>query len=103
MSTIENPLALAEVARRGDEIYEQDLKDRLEASDMERLVAINVSNRKFALGDNVLKASDALQQETGADPENIWIVRIGSVAVYRLSKPRSRHFSAVEHDDVAIL
>ena len=56
---------------------------------MERLVAIDVTNRKFALGDTVLKASDALQKETGADPENIWIVRIGCEAVYRLSRVRA--------------
>ncbi|MBC7852310.1 MAG: hypothetical protein IAF94_02650 [Pirellulaceae bacterium] len=86
MSTIDDPQALSEVARRGDEIYEHDLKVRLEATDMERLVAIDVTNRKFALGDSVLKASDAPQKETGADPENIWIVRIGSVAVYHLSR-----------------
>ena len=86
MSTIDNPQALSKVARLGDEIYEQDLKDKLEGTDMERLVAIDVTNRKFALGDSVLKASDALQMETGADPENIWIVRIGSEAVYHLSR-----------------
>ncbi|MGI8979619.1 MAG: hypothetical protein ACR2FY_10360 [Pirellulaceae bacterium] len=88
MSTIDNPQALSEVARRGDEIYEHDLKASLEATEMERLVAIDVTNRKFALGDTVLKASDALQKETGADPENIWIVRIGSEAVYRMSRSR---------------
>ena len=86
MSSIDDPQALAEVARRGDEIYEHDLKASLEASDMERLVAIDVTSRKFALGDSVWKASDTLQKETGADPENIWIIRIGSKAVYHLSR-----------------
>jgi hypothetical protein len=86
MSTIDDPQVLTEVARRGDEIYEHDLKASLEATDMERLVAIDVTSRKFALGDTVLKASDALQKETGADPENIWIVRVGSAAVYHLSR-----------------
>lgn len=88
MSTIDNLEALSEVARRGDEIYEHDLKASLEATDMERLVAIDVTNRKFALGDSVLKASDALQRETEADPENIWIVRIGSPAVYHLGRSK---------------
>ena len=89
MATVTSPSGLSEKGRIGNEIYEQDLKERLEATDLERLVAIDVTNRKFALGDTVLKASDELQKETGADPENIWIVRIGSEAVYRLSRVRA--------------
>ena len=53
---------------------------------MDRLVAIDVTSRKFALADSVWKASDTLQKETGADPENIWVIRIGSEAVYHLSR-----------------
>lgn len=90
MSTIDDAQALSEVARCGDEIYEQDLKEKLEATDLERLVAIDVTNRKFALGDSVLDASDALQRETGADPENIWILRIGCEAVHYFRSPRTR-------------
>lgn len=81
---------LSEIARLGDEIYEQDLKPQLEASDFDRLVAIEVSTRAFALGDTVLEASDALQRTCGANPEKIWILRVGSQGVYHILNPRIR-------------
>ncbi len=86
MSTMNSPLSIEEVTRRGDEIYERDLKEKLEATDRERLVAIDVTTGSYSLGDTVLKASASLQQEHGADPTNIWILRIGSKAVHRLGR-----------------
>lgn len=81
---------LSEVARLGDEIYEQDLKQELVASNLDRLVAIDVTTRTFALGDTVLEASDALQKAHGANPENIYILRVGSKGVYHIRNPRIR-------------
>jgi hypothetical protein len=89
MATITSPSGLSEVGLRGNEIYAQDLKMSLEPFQLGRFVAIDVTTRRFALGDSVLKASDELQSQTAADPENIWIVRIGSEAVYRLSRMRA--------------
>lgn len=83
MATVTTPIGHFEKGRIGDEIYQHDLKEILEATEMDRLVAIDITTRKFALGDTVLQASDALQKETGADPENIWLVRVGSEAVYQ--------------------
>lgn len=89
MSTMNAPLSLAEVTRRGDEIYQRDLKEKLEATDRERLVAIDVTTGSYSLGDTVLKASDSLQKEHGANPTNIWILRVGSEAVHRLGRSRA--------------
>ncbi len=70
------------VVRRGREIYERDLRARLEADHRGRFAAIDPDTRDFAVADDELGAIRSLRQRyPSVEP---YIVRIGYPAAYRL-------------------
>jgi outer membrane protein assembly factor BamB len=70
-----------EFARRGDEIYESQVRSQVEAGNHGRIVAIDIETGAFELADNILTATDRLfERLPDAQP---WIVRIGHRAVHR--------------------
>ncbi len=72
-----------ELARRGTEIYERQVRPQVEASNHGRIVAVDIETGAFEVADDVLTASDRLFARCpDAQP---WIVRIGYPAVYRLA------------------
>lgn len=75
-----------EHARRGKEIYERDLRARLEPANEGKIVAIDVDTREFEVDKNVISATRRLLARL-PDAE-IWCVRIGHRAVHRFG-PRS--------------
>ncbi|MBC7856809.1 MAG: hypothetical protein IAF94_25545 [Pirellulaceae bacterium] len=75
-------LSIEEVARRGDTVYSQ-LGSSLEPENNGRFVAIDVVSGLHFLADQALDASRELQRQTGADPENIWLVKVGDRAFCR--------------------
>lgn len=75
-----------EHARRGKEIYERDLRARLEPANEGRIVAIDVDTKEFEVDKNVISATRRLLARL-PDAE-IWCVRIGHRAVHRFG-PRS--------------
>ena len=65
-----------DVARLGKEIYERDIRRRVDAAHVGEVVSIDVETGSWAIGDDVLEAADRLQeQRPGA--VNIWSERIG--------------------------
>jgi hypothetical protein len=71
-----------ETARRGDEIYEREVRARVEAGNHGKVVAIDVETGAFALDENALAAAKRLREE---HPEaEIWFVRVGHRALHRL-------------------
>ncbi len=70
-----------EFARRGDEIYESQVKSEVEEGNHGKIVAIDIETGAFEVADEILTATDRLfERLPDAQP---WIVRIGHRAVHR--------------------
>ena len=70
-----------ETARLGEEIYRRDIRSQVEADHQGEVVAIDVEKGNWAIGDNVIAATDRLweQHPTAYD---IWCVRVGNRALH---------------------
>ena len=70
-----------ETARLGKEIYERDIRSRVEADHFGEVIAIDVDSGKWAVGDNVIAATDSLREK---HPEaiNVLCERVGHRALY---------------------
>lgn len=76
-----------ETARRGDEIYERQIRDKVEATRRGKIVAIDIATGTYAIGENALSASKQILSQL-PDAE-IWLVRIGHRALHRIgARPR---------------
>ncbi len=68
-------------ARRGSEIYEQQVRPQVEAGNEGKIVAIDVDTGAFEVAEDTLTACERLLARL---PEaQIWCVRIGHRAVHR--------------------
>jgi hypothetical protein len=71
-----------EFARRGNEIYESQVRPQVEQGNHGKIVAIDIETGAFELAKDSLTASDQLLDQY---PEaQIWFVRIGHRAVHRI-------------------
>lgn len=70
-----------ETARRGDEIYERDIRCQIEADQRGKVVAIDVDSGSWAIGDNVIAATDRLWEQR-PDAYDIWCRRVGNRALH---------------------
>lgn len=71
-----------EFARRGDAIYEKDVRPQLKADDDGKFAAIDIESGEFALDADELKACHKLRKRI---PEaQIWMVRVGYRTVHRI-------------------
>jgi hypothetical protein len=71
-----------ETARRGDEIYEREVRARVEAGNRGKVVAIDIETGAYALGETALAAATRLRVRH-PDAE-IWFVRVGHRALHRI-------------------
>jgi hypothetical protein len=71
-----------EFARRGNEIYESQVRSQVEAGNHGKIVAIDIETGAFELAKDSLTASDQLL--TQYPDAQIWFVRIGHRAVHRI-------------------
>ena len=71
-----------EVACRGKELYEVQVRSQVEPENVGQVVAIDVETGKFAIGKNSLNASDILLERL--PDAQIWFVRVGHRAVHRI-------------------
>ena len=70
-----------EFARRGDEIYQSQVRQQVEAGNHGKIVAIDIETGAFELADNTIAATDRLYERVpDAQP---WVIRIGHRTVYR--------------------
>lgn len=69
-----------EFARRGDEIYESQVRSQVEADNYGKIVAIDIETGAFEVADDIVTASDLLLKRY-PDPQT-WFIRIGHRAVY---------------------
>jgi len=70
-----------EVARRGDEIYEQTIRAQLGPGHEGDVVAIDVVSGDYAVAEEALTAAHRLRARR-PDAE-VWLVRIGARGLYR--------------------
>ena len=70
-----------ETARLGDEIYERDIRHQVEADHHGEVVAIDVDSGDWAIGENVIAATDRLWTQHPA-AYDIWCLRVGYRALY---------------------
>jgi hypothetical protein len=78
-----------ETARRGDAIYERDIRPQVETTYQGKVVAIDIDRGTYVVDDNALLASERLLAQH-PDAE-IWCVRVGSRGLHRMGgRPRRR-------------
>jgi hypothetical protein len=75
-----------EFARRGNEIYESQVRPQVEQGNHGKIVAINIETGAFELAKDTITASDRLL-ESFPDAQ-IWCVRIGHRGVHRFGVGR---------------
>jgi hypothetical protein len=71
-----------EFARRGNEIYESQVRPQVEQGNHGKIVAIDIETGAFELAKNSLTASDQLLEKY--PDAQIWFVKIGHRAVHRI-------------------
>ncbi len=70
-----------EFARRGNEIYESQVRRQVEEGNYGKIVAIDIETGAFEVADTTIEATDRLYERyPDAQP---WVIRIGHRAVYR--------------------
>ena len=73
----------AEIARLGKEIYQRDIRPKVEDGHYGEVVAIDVDTGTWAVGDNVIAATDRLREKR-PDAVNVLSERVGYPALYHL-------------------
>ncbi len=70
-----------EFARRGDELYETQVRHQVEEGNHGKIVAIDIETGAFEVANTPMEAVDRLyEREPDAQP---WVIRIGHRAVFR--------------------
>ena len=75
-----------EFARRGNEIYESQVRPQVEEGNHGRIVAIDIETGAFELAKDTMAASDRLLERY--PDAQIWCVRIGHKGVHRFGVGR---------------
>jgi hypothetical protein len=81
MASTKRRYSKVEFARRGDAIYENDVRPHLKAKDKGKFVAIDIETGDYEVNADELTAGNRLGKRR-ADAQ-IWMVRIGSRYVHR--------------------
>lgn len=84
MATATSELTKEEIAQRGEEIYQRDIRPLAEAGNQGRVVAIDVNSGEFELADDAITSASRLRKRL---PEAvIFVTRIGSSGLHRILK-----------------
>ena len=75
-----------EFARRGNEIYERDIRPQVETDNTGRFVAIDIETGAWEMDPDDYNATERLLNRV-LDAQ-IWLVRVGHRATYRIGGPR---------------
>jgi hypothetical protein len=86
--TIKRRYSKEEFARRGDAIYEKEVRPKLKTDDDGKFAAIDIETSTFEIDADELRAGNRLRARL---PEaQIWMVRIGYRAVHRFGGREQR-------------
>lgn len=81
MASTKRRYSKEEFARRGDAIYDKEVRPQLKPDDEEKFVAIDIETRTFEIDEDEMEAGDRLLARI---PEaQIWMVRVGSRYAHR--------------------
>jgi len=70
-----------EFAQRGDQIYQNEIRQKVEAGNHGKIVAIDIETGAFEIAESPMLAVDQLyERKPDAQP---WVIRIGHRAVFR--------------------
>jgi hypothetical protein len=69
-----------EFAQRGDEIYEAQVRSKVEEGNHGKIVAIDIETGVYEVADDIVTASEHLL--TKVPDAQTWFIRIGHQAVY---------------------
>ncbi len=64
-----------ETGRLGDEIYERDIRPKVETAHFGEIVAIDVESGDYAIGDSVIAAAKRLRER--CPDADVWSLRVG--------------------------
>jgi hypothetical protein len=81
MAALQPRYSREEFARRGTEIYEQQVRPQVEEGNQGKIVAIDIETGAFEMAEDTLTASERLL--TRYPDAQIWCVRIGHHGVHR--------------------
>ncbi len=84
-------LSPEEIADRGDEIYERDIRSLVEPAHRGEVVAIDIETGLYEVAEDVVTASDRLLSR--APNAEIWFVRAGDRALHRMGAAGTRSAS----------
>src|SRR5262249_9740184 len=82
MGSVKRRYSKEEFARRGDAIYENDVRPRLKPADEGKFAAIDIESGAFELDRDEMKAGNRLRARI--PDAQIWMVRVGHRAVHRV-------------------
>lgn len=72
-----------EFAQRGEHIYQTKIRQKVEAGNHGKIVAIDIETGAFEVDDDIVKASDKLLSQY--PDAQTWFIRIGHQAVYHFA------------------
>lgn len=78
---------LAEIARRGQEAYDQHVLPLLKPEDDGKFVAIDIETGDYEIGTQSYAVSRKMRDRVPA--ERIWLMRVGHKAAFKMRKCRS--------------
>jgi hypothetical protein len=82
MTNTQRRYSKEEFARRGDAMYEKEVRPQLKASDEGKFAAIDIESGQFAIDADELKACRKLRKRIS--DAQIWMVRVGYPYVHRI-------------------
>jgi hypothetical protein len=86
MGSVQPRYSLEEFARRGDAIYQRDIRPKLAAKDVGKFLAIDIETGEYEIAADEMKAGDKLLARL---PEaQIWMVQIGYRSTRHFRSPR---------------
>ena len=88
MTSAQRHYSKEEFARRGDAIYDSDIRPRLKPEDEGKFVAIDIETAAYEIEGDELGACDRLR--TRVPNAQIWLVRAGSPYLHRFGGRETR-------------
>jgi hypothetical protein len=91
MTVLQPRYSQEEFARRGQEIYEREIRPQVESSDEGKFVAIDIETGGYEIDSDDYTATERLLARS--PDAQIWLVRVGHRATYRIG-PRPAGWEA---------
>ena len=82
MAVLEPRYSKEDFARRGQAIYERDIRPHLKAGDEGKFVAIDIETGAYEMDGDDYRATERLL--TRSPTAQIWLLRVGHRAAYRI-------------------